>query len=153
MIRIIELNLNWNRTSESLSENLVYLSPKNMWQEHILELPKKKKNDAWKGHILEVHCTNKNSKKKLHQVMESSNAHQYFCFLTGSERNLEKTYTTPALFAGIMGTNLIVSSQTPNFEMHYFITWWIFLTESWCNGLLICVPFTDQKLFSGTGTL
>ena len=33
--------------------------------------------------------------------------------------------------------------------MHYFITWWIFLTECWCNVLLICVPFTYQKIFSG----
>ena len=50
----------------------------------------------------------------------------------------------------ILGTNLIVSSQTLNFELHYFIkSWWIFLTECWCNGLLNCVPFTYQKLFFG----
>ena len=42
---------------------------------------------------------------------------------------------------------MIVSSQTLNFEMHYFITWWIFLTECWCNGLLNCVPFTYQTIF------
>ena len=47
----------------------------------------------------------------------------------------------------ILGTNLIVSSQTLNFEMNYFITWWIFLTECWCNGLLNCVPFTYTKIF------
>ena len=36
--------------------------------------------------------------------------------------NFREDYTTPALFAGIMGTNLIVSSQTLKFELHYFIT-------------------------------
>ena len=28
-----------------------------------------------------------------------------------------------------LDTILIVSSQTLNFEMYYFITWWIFFTE------------------------
>ena len=41
------------------------------------------------------------------------------------------------------------SSQTLNFEMHYFITWWIFLTECWCNGLLNRVPLTYQEIFFG----
>ena len=31
--------------------------------------------------------------------------------------------------------------------MHYFITWWIFFNEFWCNGLLICVPFIYKKYF------
>ena len=68
--------------------------------------------------------------------------------IAGSERTLEKT--TPLLHClqnlwALFGTNLIVSSQTLNFKMHYFINWWIFLTECWCNGLFKCVPFTYQK--------
>ena len=53
----------------------------------------------------------------------------------------------------ILGTIWIVSSQTLNFEMYYFITWWTFFTECWCNGLLNGVLFTYQKIFGGTGTL
>ena len=32
---------------------------------------------------------------------------------------------------------------------YYFITWWTFFFECWCNGLLNCVPFTYQKIFLG----
>ena len=32
---------------------------------------------------------------------------------------------------------------------HYFITWWTFFFECWCNGLLKCVPFTYQKILCG----
>ena len=34
-----------------------------------------------------------------------------------------------------------------NFMLYYFITWWIFYSECWCNGLLKCVPFTCQRYF------
>ena len=34
-----------------------------------------------------------------------------------------------------------------------FITWWIFLTECWCNGLLKCVLSHINKYFVVTGTL
>ena len=104
--------------------------------------------DMWKGHILEVHWpifkerVSSSNEIILHKVSK----------ITGSERTLQKTtLVTPALFAGfmgtILGTNFIVSSQTLNFVRHYFITWWIFLTECRCNGLLYCVPFTYQKIF------
>ena len=57
--------------------------------------------------------------------------------------NFREDYTTLALFAGIKTfTILIVSSQTLNFEMYYFINWWIFFPECWSNGLLNCAPFT-----------
>ena len=36
---------------------------------------------------------------------------------------------------------------------YYFIKWWTFYSECWCNGLLKCVPFTYQKSFLGTDTL
>ena len=43
----------------------------------------------------------------------------------------------------------MVSFQTLNFEMYYFITWWIFFTECWCNGLLNYVPFMYKKKLGG----
>ena len=49
----------------------------------------------------------------------------------------------------ILGTILIVSSQTLNFEMYYFITWWTFFAECWCNGLLSCIPFTYKNICLG----
>ena len=30
-------------------------------------------------------------------------------------------------------------------KLYYFITWWTFFYECWCNGLLKGVPFTYQK--------
>ena len=30
---------------------------------------------------------------------------------------------------------------------YYFITWWTFFFECWCNGILKCIPFTYQKIF------
>ena len=30
---------------------------------------------------------------------------------------------------------------------YYFITWWTFYSECWCNGLLKCVPFTYKNIF------
>ena len=71
--------------------------------------------------------------------------------INGSERTLEKTTACLHCLQGITGnyiylvTILIVSSQTLYFEMYYFITWWTFFSQCWCNGLLNCVPFTYKK--------
>ena len=107
----------------------------------------KKKNHGeilrymWKGHNLEVHCTNIQRKRFIEQWNNTSES------FTNNWvwENFREDFTTPALFAGFKGTILIVSSQTLNFEMYYFTTWWIFFT--WGNGLLNCVPFTYQKYF------
>ena len=32
---------------------------------------------------------------------------------------------------------------------YYFITWWTYYSECWCNGLLKCVPFTYQQIILG----
>ena len=73
--------------------------------------------------------------------------------INGSERTLEKTtahlHSLQGFKGTILGTIWIVPSQTFNFKMYYFITWWTFVTECWCNGLLNCVPFTYQERFLG----
>ena len=68
-----------------------------------------------------------------------------------SEQILEKTTANRHCLHGIkghyLGTIWIVSSQTLYFEMYYFITWWTFFSECWCNGLLNSIPFMYQNKY------